>query len=85
MKKKKIKKQFYGIELDFEGSLKRIIKMLKDYEKKYAKEGFFDFEVDEDREYDYDGSISIIFRLIGYRWETDEEFNKRIERSRNKV
>ncbi len=68
----------------FEGKVEDIFEKIKDI-RKYAQQYtaqdlsiFHRFSVD--KEYNYDSSDD--YNLIGYRWETEEEYNKRVERNK---
>jgi hypothetical protein len=64
-----------NLELDVDG----IISKLKSFKKEYTKKGYFNLFLD--KEYDrYDDYM--VHNLTGYRLETDEEFNKRIEKNK---
>lgn len=85
----KVPVSYYIGSDNFEGSLESIVKYIKEIPEKVKEvynsggtntylNGIYRYEIDITR--DYDGSTD--YNLIGYRLETDEELNKRLELNR---
>lgn len=79
-KRKIIIEELCEKEMDFiEGDIEHVIKELKELQEEYKEKGFTMIEIMHDVHcYTYDDDEHM-FKLIGHRPETDEEYNKRIE------
>ena len=64
----------------FEGDIDEIIEKLKNVKKKH--EGCHRFDVSVNVGYGYYDDRYVEVELVGFRWETDEEVVKRIEKSK---
>lgn len=83
-------KQHIGLYMDttmFEGTLKQVSDMvlgiparIKETYVHLDLSNFHDYEIEFDK--DYDGCTEI--RIKAIRWETDDEFNKRIEETKRR-
>ena len=83
MKEKRIEKRemLKTIRLsDLEGSIDGAIEELKKIKKEYKK--YHRLKTLSETEYGYYDDRYEYLQIIGWRWETDDEMNKRIEKSK---
>lgn len=67
--------------IDFEGSVDSLREQVAYWEEHYAGK-YFDLGIDKDYGcHSYYDDTSDSFKLIGYRFENDEEYNKRIAKN----
>lgn len=65
--------------MDWDGAtLDDMIAKIEEIRKNYSDK-FTDIKLDKDWVYDYDGESRTVWKFVGKRMETDEEFNARIE------
>ena len=78
MNERRVVKEAISSYLELEGSIDGVIEYLLELKKTNEDKGFFDIEIDMEYGH-YDGD-SDRFYLKGSRFETDEEFEKRLQK-----
>lgn len=82
MKKNKVKVNIaewgsYDLEGDLTAAIEELQKLISD------SPDCFDFKIDVNTETGYYGDCSTAISIYAYRWETDTEYNNRVEAEKN--